>query len=96
MAKRISPYNNPNSLYGPYESIQEALDSIPVSLRTPGRTVGIKEGLEVIDYYFNSDIIPTLIERKTGSDVVVSPVTVSVDPPVGVPADGEEWIMIKQ
>lgn len=51
------PIPNIDYKYGPYDSIQHALDSIPYEQRSIGLTVGIKDGDGYIEeYWFNRGI----------------------------------------
>ena len=61
----VTPKPEINYFYGPWESINEALNTIPQLARIKGLTVGIIEGSEIVEYWF-----------KDGVDLVLK----SVDP----------------
>jgi hypothetical protein len=51
--------------YGPYDNVEDALNSIPLALRAVGLTVGIIEGDTVVEYWFQKDVQDNNLIRKT-------------------------------
>lgn len=45
---------NADGYYGTYDSLQDALDTVVLAIREPGRTVGIKEDGKVVEYWWQS------------------------------------------
>ena len=49
-------YSNIDSKYGPYDSIEDALSAIPISLRKEGLTVGILVSGTIYESWFNGGV----------------------------------------
>lgn len=62
----ITPKPEINYFYGPWESIDDALNNITQSARTKGLTVGIIEGSEIVEYWFKDgvDLVLKLVDPK--------------------------------
>lgn len=63
------PFPNIDYKYGPYNSIQDALDAIPYNQRSIGLTVGIKESNTGVieEYWFNAGILSeNLVYKNVG------------------------------
>jgi hypothetical protein len=54
--------------YGPHISVEEALLAIPSFQRYPGLTVGIRNGGDVVEYWFKNDIVD-LVEKVSALEV---------------------------
>lgn len=52
----LNPYANLDERYGTYPNTQVANNSIPISVRKPGLTVGIEENETVVEYWYNGGI----------------------------------------
>lgn len=53
--------------YGPYNSLEEAKAKLPMKVRTIGLTVGVKDGNNIVEYWFNGGIDNIkLIQKQTG------------------------------
>lgn len=74
----ITPKPEINYFYGPWGSINEALNNIPQLARIKGLTVGIIEGSEIVEYWF-----------KDGVDLVLK----SVDPKLVYTIDETQQII---
>lgn len=48
----IQPYSNVDMLYGPYNSVQEALEAVPYEIRKQGLTVGVINEKGVVEEYW--------------------------------------------
>lgn len=60
--------------YGYYNTLQEALDAVPLAARKGGRTVGIKDQTtgEIVEYWWKNDNDLTdngLVEKITGGSL---------------------------
>lgn len=57
-------------VYGPYTSIQEALNKIPLKARTIGITIGIIENSKIVEYWFKNGITDSdLILKQNNNDL---------------------------
>lgn len=58
---------NADGYYGTYDSLQDALDTVVLAIREPGRTVGIKENDKVVEYWWESttDLSDAALVKKT-------------------------------
>lgn len=58
---------NADVYYGTYDSLQDALDTVELAIREPGRTVGIKENDKVVEYWWESttDLSDEALVKKT-------------------------------
>ena len=74
----VTPKPEINYFYGPWGSINEALNNIPQLARIKGLTVGIIEGSEIVEYWF-----------KNGVDLVLK----SVDPTLVYTTDETQQII---
>ena len=63
----ITPKPEINYFYGPWESIDEALNNIPQLARIKGLTVGIIEGSEIVEYWFKNgvDLVLKLVDPES-------------------------------
>jgi len=50
--KMLNPYSNVDALYGPYESLEEALQSVPEEVRAQGLTIGVVNNSGKIEEYW--------------------------------------------
>ena len=62
-------YANLDAKYGPYNSIENALENIPMSLRVQGLTVGIIIDNEIKEYWFSKGIENNNLILKTNPGV---------------------------
>lgn len=62
--KQTVASSNVDSMYGPYESIAEALITVVPALRAIGRTVGVIEVDGVKEYWFKEGILDTDLIKK--------------------------------
>lgn len=76
--KIVNASSDVDELYGPYDSLQQALDSIPASLRKVGKTFAVKTTKGVVEYWWkhnvqNSDAIVKFktIQIKVNDETVV-------------------------
>ena len=65
-------YSNIDAKYGPYDSIEDALAAIPISLRKEGLTVGVIIDNEIKEYWFNKGIENNNLILKTNPGVDLS------------------------
>lgn len=65
-------YSNIDANYGPYESIQEALDNIPKALRKQGLTIGILTDGIIVEYWFKTGI--------ESEDLIIKGSTIDLNP----------------
>jgi len=79
-------YANLDAKYGPYNSIENALENIPMSLRIQGLTVGIIIDNEIKEYWFskgieNNNLVPkiNLNLTKEEDDRVTGDIYVDAD-----------------
>lgn len=52
--KNINASANIDDLYGPYNSLDDALDAIPEGLRMKGKTFGVKTAKGIVEYWFRN------------------------------------------
>lgn len=77
--KMLNPYSNVDVLYGPYDSLEEALSSVPQELRAQGLTIGvINQTGKIEEYWWNSkntedDGIAKKIEEFVSSAELIVP-----------------------
>lgn len=45
---------NADGYYGTYDSLQDALDTVVLAIREPGRTVGVKQEGKIVEYWWES------------------------------------------
>jgi hypothetical protein len=48
----IQPYSNVDLLYGPYASVEDALEAVPYEIRKQGLTVGVINEKGIIEEYW--------------------------------------------
>lgn len=58
-------YPNMDSRYGPYSSIEQALESLDVSQRSIGLTIGVKSLNEIKEYWFKDGIQNENLKEKS-------------------------------
>lgn len=61
--KIVNPVANIDSDYGPYNSIEDAETKIPLIIRKGGKTVGILESVNVVEYWLENDVATTLVKK---------------------------------
>lgn len=61
-----------DALYGPYVSIQAALETIPKNRRAKGRTVGILQDNKVEEYWFKGGIENNNLVKKIVADITIT------------------------
>lgn len=65
--------SNNDALYGPYDSVEEALETIPSSLLgldAIGRTIGVKENGKVVEYWLQPNGSSYSFEKKIGASTL--------------------------
>lgn len=65
--KIVQPIANIDYFYGTYNSIEEALFNIPISIRQKGRTVGININNKIVEYWWKNGITDNDLEIKIGT-----------------------------
>ena len=55
--ENFNPKPNIDAKYGPYKSISEALEAIPVKERSLGLTFGIKDSTSITEYWFKNSLV---------------------------------------
>jgi hypothetical protein len=50
--------------YGPYDNVEDALNSIPLALRAVGLTVGIQQNNNIVEYWFQDGITDSHLKEK--------------------------------
>ena len=55
---------NIDILYGPYDSITEACEAIPIGRRAIGRTVGITESGSILEYWWKAGLEDSDLVQK--------------------------------
>lgn len=65
-------YANLDAKYGPYNSIENALENIPMSLRIQGLTIGIIIDNSIREYWWKNGIEDTNLILKSNSEVDLS------------------------
>lgn len=66
-----SPVSSIDALYGPYNSINEALLAIPLNRRKKGRTIGIIKDNKVIEYWWESGLTDNDLVKKRSIDDIL-------------------------
>ena len=83
--KLASRSANIDSIYGPYKSIKEALDNVPLEYRAIGRTLAILENGSLSEYQFKKGVRDEDLELKSSGgseDVEVTWESISGKPAV--------------
>lgn len=62
-------YANIDAKYGPYDTTEDALADIPISLRKEGLTVGILRNKDIIEYWFDGGIENINLVQKTTNKI---------------------------
>lgn len=72
---------NADTYYGPYDSLQDALDTIPTPLRIKGRTVGIIINNKVVEYWWVDDDISDkgLVKKLPTPNIISSDNSVNIN-----------------
>lgn len=68
--KIVNPHANNDELYGPYDSIENALIGVNYVLRVQGRTVGIIENGIISEYWFKEGIEDEDLIKKISDSTI--------------------------
>lgn len=74
----VNKYSNVDLNYGPYNSVEEAIDNIPEGVRDIGLTVGVLVNGYVVEYWWKSGVADVDLIMKTNATGSI-PVYVSED-----------------